>query len=225
MQATSETVSRQSELRERKHTSPTRFARGTWHQPKIALAERVTMVFRRKALHQALADISAPKDEAFDVAYDRAVAAHLAGEHDEALELFLSCQKLSPDNPTLAHNIARLQAIAVPKKVAKPIPIRVAAAAPEPAKEPTELAIIEVTPEPAEPTTQEPIEHELQPAQPDMIFSRDASPLIDIMTEKAPVATPRRRLTSGDLWTIILGTLALSMGAQYFLGGLGLMNL
>ncbi len=220
MQATSETVSEELELRERsgKHTSPPRFARGTWHQPKIALAERVTMVFRRKALHQALNDISTARDATFDVTYDRAVAAHLAGEHDKALELFLSCQKLSPDNPTLAHNIARLQAIATPKKVATPIPIRVAAVEEPAAKEPTELAIIEVVSELAEPPTQE-------PAQPDMIFSRDASPLIDIITEKEPTAKPGRRLASGDLWTIILGTLVLSIGAQYFLGGLGLLNL
>ena len=237
MQPTSETVSRQPKLRKPKlverlgkHTSP-RFARGTWQQPKIALAERVTMVFRRKALHQALADISAadlsmPPHEVFEVAYDRAVAAHLGGEHDKALQLFLSCQKLSPNNPTLAHNIARLQAIVIPPKGVtpqspKPDSIQAAssALAEEPVvKEATELAIIEVVSEP------ELLEQVEAPAQPDMIFSREASPLIDIMNEK-PGAAPARRLAVTDLWTIVVGTLVLSIGAQYFLGGLGLSNL
>ncbi|MBL4635136.1 MAG: hypothetical protein JKY56_14790 [Kofleriaceae bacterium] len=61
--------------------------------------------------------------------------------------------------------------------------------------------------------------------EPDLILAKDSTPIS--LHSKTPLAgrnkpAGRTKLVGVDLWTIVLGTLVLSIGAQYVLQGFGL---
>lgn len=71
------------------------------------------------------------------------------------------------------------------------------------------------------------LEEETPALEPDAIFSSGDAPM-KLGTSKPKNAnspTSRKRLATVDLWTIVVGTLVLSIGAQYLLQGFGLANL
>ncbi len=61
--------------------------------------------------------------------------------------------------------------------------------------------------------------------EPDLIFAKGSTPVLGHSKARQASrkgATGRTKLVGVDLWTIVLGTLVLSIGAQYVLQGFGL---
>ncbi len=49
--------------------------------------------------------------QSFAECYEKAVAAHLEGDHETALQCFGCCHVIEPDNATIVHNINRLRTL------------------------------------------------------------------------------------------------------------------